>query len=391
MSRLAVRAEIIKLGQALGRSPEQLAFLQVIPADDLRGLRTAWDDVLFEQYRLPLRHAAAILRWLPKSLAAVLIRWLFGPRLGARLAAALPARLAIEITPHLPDSFMVECARYVDPRRLRDAITLAPPATSLRILRLLLQHREYMTLGRILEHLADDNVRALAALVEDEEALVEIAFYMDSKNRLDHFLRLLPREHLRKAFQLLQDPSRRALWPKLMVLMMYANPALQRELIGLVAEQGEPVMNALAQTLHEEGLFADVIHLTAAASPDVQKMMANLPVMQRPGVVEHIVRAVDEDDAWGPHLVMLGWSPEEFQRRAAALLETLPRQTLERLAHAAMLGERWEPALDVVARLSEPRQREFADILRRYGEVDRELLARVKALAAQRGLNTLFS
>lgn len=390
MSRLASRAEIIKLGQSLGRTPQQLAFLQAVPAEDLQGLRMALDEVWVAQYQQPLRRAAAILRWLPRRLIAFLIPRLFGPRLGARLAAELPARLVAALTPYLSEDFVAESARYVDPRRLRDAIAMTPLQTSLQILRRLLQRGDYVTLGRVLEFLPDETVRAMAGLIEDEAALVEIAFYLESKSRLDHFLRLLPPERLRKAILLLQDRSRRELWPKLMILLMHGNPALQRELIALIAGQGEAVMNALVLALHEDGLFADVVQLTAAAAPEVQQQMANLAVLRTPGVMEHLVRAVDEDNAWGAHLAMLRWTSEDLRRREAELLDAMPEQTLERLVHAAMLGELWAPALDLVARMSAPRQREFADILRRYGAVDSELLARVAREAAQLGLGHLF-
>lgn len=390
MSRLAVRAEIIKLGQVLGREPQALGFLQAIPAEDLHGLRLALDECLFRQHLRPLRRSVAILRWLPPRWSALLIRRVLGPRLGARLAAELPARISVRTARYMPESFAADCTAYVDPRRLHDVIALMPQETSLKALRTLLKRGDYISLGRIVEYLPDANIRAMEPLIGDVGALVEIAFFMESKNRLEHFVQLLPRERLRQAILLLQDESRRALWPKVMVLLMHVNPALQRELIELIAAQGDAAMNALVLVLHEEALFADVLPMVTAASPQTQEWMANLDVLKMPGVLESVLQTADDENQWGAQLAVLRWMREELRARVAVLLDGMPRATLERLVYAAVLGELWETVLDLVGRMSAARQREFAEILRSYGAVDAQLLQRVARQAQRYGLGDLL-
>lgn len=386
MSRLAARAEVIKLSEVLGRDALQLRFLEAVPAADLRDLRAALDESLFRQQLPPLRRAAAILRWLPRRLAAFLVRHVFGARLSARLAAELPARLLVGMTPYLPAAFVAESVHYADPRRLHDAIQMMPLPISRRILQELLAQRDYMSLGRFVEFLPDAKLRAMEPLIADETVLVEIAFYMDSKNRLEHFLRLLPRERVRQALLLLRDPARRALWPKALLLLMHVGPALQSELAERVVAQGEAAMNALVFAVHEEGLFAEMLPVALALSPAAQKAMANLAVLREPGVIDNILRAADEENVWASQLVMLRWMDEERRALVAEVLERMPSETLERVVNAAVQSDIWEPVLDAVARMSLPRRQHFAEVLKKYGDVDPELLRRVARQASLYGL-----
>lgn len=391
MSRLAVRAEIIKLGQALDRPPQQLGFLQAIPLKDLRGLRLALGEILFEQYRHPLRRMAVILRWLPSRLIAFLIRRALGPRLFARLVAELPARVVARVTPHLPGPFIADGVPYMDPRRLHDAIAQTSLETSQTVLRILLERRDYVSLGRLVEYLPDENIRAMERLIADDAAVVEIAFYMESKSRLEHFVQLLPRERLRQAMLLLQDPSRRALWTKVMVLLMYVSPGLQRELTDLMVAQGEAVLSALTSAIHEEELFADLLPARAAFSQQTLQLVTNLRIMREPGVMEALLRAVDEANQWGAELATLQWMDEDLLGRVATLLGQMPQAALERVVYAAVFAELWDPVLDLVRRMPAQRQRDFADIVLRYGAVDEGLLRRVARRALPYGLDHLFA
>jgi len=391
MSRLAVRAEIIKLGQVLERVPLELDFLQAIPLKDLHGLRLALDEVLFEQHRQLLRRMAVILRWLPSGLIAFLARRVLGARLFARVVAVLPARVVARVTPRLPDAFIADGVRYMDPRRLLDAIAQTPLETSQAVLSILLERRDYVSLGRLVEYLPDETIRAMERQIADDAAVVEIAFYMESKSRLEHFVGLLPRERLYQSMRLLQDPSRRALWTKVMVLLMYVSPGLQRELTDLMVAQGEAVLSALTAAIHEEGLFADLLPARAAFSQQTLQLVTNLKIMREPGVMEALLRAVDEGNHWGAELATLRWMDEDLLDRVAMLLGQMPQAALERVVYAAVCTELWDPLLDLVRRMPTPRQRDFAGIVLHYGAVDGGLLRRVAQRALAYGLGHLFA
>lgn len=390
MSRLAVRAETIKLAQILHEEAQALTFLQAIPAQDLRTLRRALEEFLFKQYLQSARRVAQRLRWLPRALIAFLMLRVLGPRISTRVGAELPVRVVARVAPYLPRSFLADGARFVEPRRMRAAIGHVPMETSVRILRALLERRDYITLGRFVEHLPDEFIRAIEPDIDDEAALVEIAFYMESSSRVQHFLRLMPRERVRKAVLLLQDGSRRSLWPKVMLMLTNIGLDLQRELVELAANRDEAAFNATTLAIHAEELFGDVLPLVNALAPQTLARICRHSALKVPGVIESSVRAADQENLWDAQLAIVRWLDDQQRQRVAALLEQMPDGALERALQAAIVGELWEPLLDLVGRMSGPRQQKFAETLRRYGAVDALLLERVAREAANYGLEHLF-
>ncbi len=390
MSRLAQRAEIIKLGQALDLAATQLDFLSIIPAEDLRRLRAALDERLFSQEQQLLRRAAAIARWLPLWSHVFLSRFVLGPVLTASLAGELPAHRAAAVVMRLPPDFIAEAVRYLDPRRVRDVIQLLPVERIMPIAEELLRRADYLTMGRVIEFLPDDVIRALEPLIQDVSALPQIAFFMESRNRLDHILRLLPEEKVRAAILLVRDETRRELWPMILALVANVSYALKRELGELAAQQGAAVLNALVNAIQEEDTWADVLPVVVCLSPETQRRLANLPILNTPGVLDNIIRTAVQEDLWGAALSLLGLMNEDLRKVAAQIADRLPRAAGERAVYAALLGEHFETLLSLVGRMSAAKQQEFADIVQGYGAVDEELLDHLARRARHYGFGERF-
>lgn len=391
MSRLATRAEHVKLCHALGTGTETLEFLRRLPAEDLRRFRGAVDELLFRQELTLIRRAAAIARWLPVWMLIGVSRWVLGPLLTGRIAGELPARRASRVVRRLPPAFIAEAAAHLDPRRVRDLILQIPVELITQVAQELLQRRDYLTIGHVIEFLSDDAIRAVDELVQDEGALLEIAFYLESRNRTDHLLRLMPPERVRAAILLVQDKSRRELWPLILALLANVSYALKHELGELAARQGEAVLAALVNAIHEEDLWGDVLPLVASLSPETRQRLANLPVLAAPGVLERIVHAATESDLWGAALSLVGLMTPELRTRVARIADPLSPEMSQRAAYAALLGEHWETLLDLVGRMSVAKQRELAAIVHGYGQTDPELAGRIATRAGYYGLSAAFA
>ncbi len=391
MSRLAARAEIIKLAQRLELQPAQLAFLAGVPSEELKRFRAAVNERLFDQDLRTFRRLALLARLLPVWLTALLGRYLFGPVLTGRIASELSAQRAVRVARHLPPAFLASVCAELDPRRIRDILQLLPVDQIVSIAAALLARRDYAIIARFAEFLSDEAVRAVEGLLKDEEALLEIAFYMESKNRLDHLIRLMPAEKVRAAMLVVQDPARRAQWPKVLALVTHVSYALQRELGELVAGQGEAVLNALVNAIREEDVWSDVLPVLVCLSPTTQARLANLPILRTPGLLEQIFRDADSADLWGPGLSLVRLMSEDLRRRVAGIAEGLSRASAERLAYAALLGEHWETVLELLGWMSPAKQQELADILSAYGAVDPELFARIAVRASAHNVRAQFA
>ena len=91
-------------------------------------------------------------------------------------------------------------------------------------------------LGTFVAVFPDDVVAEVEAAIEDEEALLKAAYFVESRNRLDHLVRLMPRERLRRAVLLALDESR-DLMREVASLIVNVSYALKRELGEIAAEQ----------------------------------------------------------------------------------------------------------------------------------------------------------
>lgn len=387
MSRLASRAELEKLALLTGSAAGDLAWLDRMPSEALRQLRIALLERYARQQRRTIRRLAAIACWLPAWLIVLLARWLFGAALTARIAGEMPAPKAAAITQRLDPAFMAEVAAWLDPRRARELIRLVTIDRIIAVAQGMLARRDYVTMGRFVEFLGDDAVRAVADTIVDEGELLEIVFHVESKNRLDHLVRMLPPDRVRAGILLVLDPSRRPLWPKILSLVTHVGYVLKRELGDLAASQGDAVLDAIVNAAQEEDLWEDILPVVTCLSPEVQARVVNLEAIRRPPVMRRILQAADNAQQWNELISLLQWMGEAARAALAEAVALLSHGTLERIAYAALLREQWEPTLDVLRRLPPARQQECLQIVGRYREAaDEETITRIDRRLRHHGI-----
>lgn len=384
MSRLATQAELHKLRRTLALDPAALDFLAGLPAEQLRGFRVALYEQLFEDDRVLFGRLAWVASRLPAGFAAELAQRVLGPMLTARLAADVPARRAAEIGRRLPVAFWADAAEHLDPRRARDALRQLPPELFVDVARELAERREFMTMSRFVEFVPDTTARAVVEAIEDEGAILRIAFYMGSKNRIDHLFRMLPRERMEALIVQVEDESRDLL-PAFLSLLIHVSYGLKRELGDLAAAQGDAVLAGYVRATQEQGLWPDLLPVVAAMSEDARRRVVNLAILREPAVQESILAAADEHSFWGIVLPMVELMDDANRGMVAQILASRPRETLEHAAHAALMGEQWEPLLDAVRRMPAAKQEELAAVVRELGEVDPDLMQRIARRAEAHG------
>ncbi|MGQ0701070.1 MAG: hypothetical protein ACT4PZ_22860 [Panacagrimonas sp.] len=386
MSGLAVRAETNKLRGLLGVSETALPFLAGVPEAQLRRLRDAVHERLFAQDQPVFRRLGRIAAWLPFWLAVPLCH-LVGPMLTARIVGEMPARRAILSAVRLRPAFVAEACMHLDPRRARDLIQRMPPAKIAAIAVEMLRREDYATMGRFVDFISDEGIRAVLDAIPDEAALLKIAFFMDSKNRLDHVVRLMPPERRARTLLLALDDTT-SLLDEILLLIIHVNYALKRELGDLAAAQDEAVLERIVMTVEQQQLWSDLLPVVASLSEDSQRKVVNLPMLRRdPAMLEHILHAADTHDLWRITLPLLLFLDEPSRAVWAQVGALLPRDALERATQATLVGELWLPMIDLVRRMPREQQEIFADILREYGKVDSELYARVAHCARRNGID----
>jgi hypothetical protein len=189
------RAEILKLARLLETAPERLAYLEKVPADEIRRLRERATEVLFDADRQHFQRVAKVAGLLPVHVVATLGQRVFGPLLCARIAALLDPGRAVDVAAKLPVSFRADVSVELDPRSARDVLVQMPAEQVAEVAHELARREEYVAMGRFVGNLSDDAIVATLDVLEDSE-LLRVLFVVETKDRLDHVVGLVPEERL---------------------------------------------------------------------------------------------------------------------------------------------------------------------------------------------------
>lgn len=366
MSNLATQAELIKLARVMGVTIAQLEFLKTIPAESLRFFRLALLELRFEQKRASFRWLSIWLYVLPIWLTALLVRLWFGPSLTARLATSLPSWRVSRIANHLSDEFMAEVASHLDTRASHELIQQLDIQKIMGISAVLLKNKDYVTMGQFVGLLADHIVQQVADSIDDESDLLEIAFHIEPRERIDHLVHMLPPERINKALLIVCDKSKRQIWPKVLALMSNIDYGLKRRLGDLAVLQGDYVIEAIIQAIQEDDLWEDMLPVVACLSPMAQQHVANFPALRQPVIMQHIITAVESCGLWTDMLVVAGYMNDAARDAVAQAVALVDGKVLSHIAYATLLRSQWMVTLDIVRRLPLSQQMECYDILETY-------------------------
>jgi hypothetical protein len=207
----------MKLARLLRREPEQLEYLEAVPAEDLRLFRDQVTDMLFTAHDGTFERLAAASKLLPAGLVAALAQHAFGPMLSARISGRLGPSRAVDVAAKLPPEFLAEIAVDIDPRRASDVIAGMPSDQVVSITRELTRRGEYVTMGRFVGHLGNEALRASIATLDDA-TLVRTAFVLEERERLDALADLVGEDRIAG---LAEVAEREGLWPEALDLLMH--------------------------------------------------------------------------------------------------------------------------------------------------------------------------
>ncbi len=388
MIRIATRSELLKLSDTLALELDELAFLEALPPEELRALRAAIYEQMLAEDRIVFRRLARVVGRLPvTALTRMTLR--VGPLIAARIAAELPTRIGAEVAERLPPEFLADVCRYVDPRRTRDLFHAVPDEKAVAVALVMVERGDHMTLSRFADFLTDGAIKNFVDHVPDERDLLRVAFFIGSKNLIDHIFALIPEERVRRLVRSIGEPTDELL-AELLSLLIHVNYRHKRALGDLVAAQDEALLAAYVRAAHEQDLWGEMMPVVAAMSPDAREKAVNLSILREPAVQERIIAAADERRLWGILLPMIELMDDDNRVAVAGVIAKRPFATLENAADAALMGEAWNTLLDLVGRMPAAKQEEFAGIARRLGEVDADLLGRIAERAAAAGVGARF-
>jgi len=266
---LQAHAEVMKLARLLGREPEELAYLEQLPPDDLLALRDSVTETLYDAHGGSLGRLAAASRLLPAGLTATIGQRAFGPLLSARLAGLLDTDKAVDVAGRLPPPFLADVAVELDPRRASDLIASMAPALIGRVTAELVARREYVTMGRFVGHLSDAAiVAALAAM--DDEAVLQTAFVIEDRSQLSRLFAKLPKD---RPAGVVAAAAAEGLWLEALDLLNHLHTRQRKEMVLAARALGEPAREAILDTIIAHDL-ADEVGLIAEHDDSIAERLA---------------------------------------------------------------------------------------------------------------------
>lgn len=304
MSALTTRAEIIKLSRLLKLKEEQLASLEKFDVGQLRDLRERMSASLYDSSRPHLVRVAAATKLIPVALIAAIGEKFYGPLLCARVTGLMPPDRAAEVAGKLPATFLADLSIELDPRSARDVIALLPASLVVTVAREMLKRREYITMARFVDVLSDKVIREVMAIIEEDCALLEIAFFVESADRLDALINMMPAERLRSII-VTAATDEKCLWPEALSMMTQVSPELRGKMGDLTAQLSDEQLSAVLAAVEKGGLWSAWVGVLSSMSVESQRRVLSLADVESPEALSALATAAKEHGLWNQLLPLL--------------------------------------------------------------------------------------
>jgi hypothetical protein len=351
--------EILKLARLVGGEPRDLGYLRHADAQDIRDLREQVTVTMFDADRQMLQRVSAATRLIPAKLAALIGERAFGPLLCARVTGLLEPSRAVDIAAKLPIAFLTDLAIQLDPRRASRVIAEIPPSQIAEITKLLDAREEHVVMGGFVGHLSEAALRAAIAVVSDE-ALLRIAYVVESKGSLGALVATLPSERLES---IIVTAAERELWLEALDVLGHVSEVQRGELGDIAAGLPDAVLDSMVRAAQRELLWDDVLPVTRAMSPDSRARFAALRSIDTRPVLASIVDAASRHALWPELLQLLPLLPAAARRRVAALGTGFGRPVLAQIVGAAHARGLWGPLMQFAGELEQRTQVLIAKLL----------------------------
>ncbi len=390
MSRLARRAEVIKLARLLRVDESTLSGLSDLDATSLRTFREQAQARLFDADEARLKRVAMASKLLPVPLIALIGEHVFGALLCARVAGLIAPDRAAEVTLRLETEFLADVTLEIDPRHVREVIARIPVPRLVEVALVLARRREFVTLARFVDYVSTDAIRAVMEQLTDNAALLQIAFFMEDKSRLNELVGLLPKARLREIIIVAAAESR-DLWAEALALMSEVNDRWRKHLGELAAGLDDRVLLSMARAAQAQKLWGALLPIIGLLERAHQQRLLQLPVLREVPMLEAVLDAADSEGLWDRLLPLLPLLDEPAQQALAQAAERLGDDAFGRVFEAVQAGREWGPLLVLLLRLRSQTQDRLRPLIAKLSpQAARQLLLEADQLGVMDRVDALW-
>ncbi|CAM3073279.1 hypothetical protein [Skermania piniformis] len=243
MISFATRAELIKIARVLDVDPDDLNYLADASPAALREFRVELARTLDKRYQALFARLGKAGSLVPAGVAAKIATTFFGPALCGPIAANLPPAKAAGLIEQLPVGFLADTARYIDPDVAAPVVRALDSRSMSPVVQELLRRGDHVSLARFVNALTDRQLRQIVPQVRTGDDLLLTALNVETAQRLDALLALLPDD---RVAALLQAAVDRDLVAESIPVLAAVSPQAQQRLARIAAGLGTEVSAAVA-------------------------------------------------------------------------------------------------------------------------------------------------
>lgn len=322
MSLLATRAEIIKLARLLKLKDDQLKFLEASDVTQIRDLRERMSASLYDSSRPHLVRVAAATKLIPVALIAAIGEKFYGPVLCARVTGLMAPERAAEVAGKLPATFLADLSIELDPRSAKEVIALLPASLVVTVAKEMLKRREYITMARFVDVLSDQVIRAVMDVIKEDRALLEIAFFVESSERLEKLIGMIPEERLRGII-VTAATDENNLWPEALSMMTQVGDKLRGKMGDLTAALSDEQLSSVIAAVERNGLWSAWVGVLAAMSTESQRRVFSFADVESPEALSALATAAKEHGLWNQLLPLLKFMNDAPRKQLEDLFERI--------------------------------------------------------------------
>lgn len=318
---LATRAELLKLARVLHTGVDGVAFAESLDAADIQELREGISGSLYDEHRDLYQRIAAASKLLPVQLTAKIAERAFPPVISAGVAAGLTPDRAADLAKRMRVGYLADVCVGLDPRKVAKIIEWIPIGRAVEVAVELVNRDEHITLGRLIDAATPEQLRAVAARIACDEALLWIGFYAESPAHLTDAIRTMPDERLRSIVHTALEGASDLHVAGLMLMSRIGDEDLRLKFGEFAAECSDDALSRLVHTARAEGAMAELLSVVGGMSADAQRRVVRLPALEEQEVLVALVDAAAAGDHWDRLLPLVRFLDDGLRARVAALVE----------------------------------------------------------------------
>lgn len=284
MADILTRAQLSLLAALLQTDAANLASLERLGADDLKALRGALSDALFDEQAEAFARVGKLAPLVPNALVVTVAHRAVPPEVAGRVGGAVGLAhgdRAIGVLSGLKPAYLADAAPYVDPRVIPHFAPRLPAKLLIPAARELLRRRDYLTASRFVEFATDELIVAFERAIDDDEGIILTGVLVSDTKVINDIMRAAgPDRSLRMARA--AAAGKPEVLAALLSLLNRIDPELARPAVTELL--GHPDIDVVVHVLDvatAEGVVVELLEVSAVLDGEARARLASLETWQR--------------------------------------------------------------------------------------------------------------